>query len=107
MILAPSFLPELNKLPDRVVSMAAAVDDVSTSLAKAGETHTCSLDARSEADLAARGQAMETKYTKIESSVPIIPQIIKGKLTPSLSEYYIHRGIPYITTQVNLKIRLF
>lgn len=55
-VLDPKFLPELNKLPDSVVSMAAAVDE-----------------------------AMETKYTKIQSSVPIIPHMIKSKLTPSLT----------------------
>ncbi|KAF3761191.1 cytochrome P450 [Cryphonectria parasitica EP155] len=55
-VVSPKFLPELNKLPDSVVSMEAAVDD-----------------------------AMETKYTKIESHVPIIPHTVTGKLTPSLT----------------------
>ncbi|KAJ9132428.1 Cytochrome P450 [Pleurostoma richardsiae] len=55
-VLSPKFLPELNKLPDHVLSMEAAVDE-----------------------------AMETKYTKIETSVPIIPHTVTGKLTPSLT----------------------
>lgn len=32
-------------------------------------------------------QSMETKYTKIETSVPIIPHTIKGYLTPALCKY--------------------
>ena len=28
LVISPKFLPELNKLPDRVVSMEAAVDEV-------------------------------------------------------------------------------
>ncbi|RMJ08867.1 hypothetical protein CDV36_011516 [Fusarium kuroshium] len=55
-VISPKFLPELHKLPDSVVSMDAAVDET-----------------------------METKYTKIETSVPIIPHTIKGDLTPSLN----------------------
>ncbi|KAG9508132.1 hypothetical protein J7337_001695 [Fusarium musae] len=55
-VISPDFLPELKKLPDATLSMEAAVDE-----------------------------SMETKYTKIETSVPIIPHTIKGKLTPSLS----------------------
>ncbi|KAJ4422541.1 hypothetical protein N0V82_002769 [Gnomoniopsis sp. IMI 355080] len=55
-LVSPKYLPELNKLADSVVSFEAAVDD-----------------------------AMETKYTKIQSSVPIIPHIVKSKLTPSLT----------------------
>ncbi|KAM5366233.1 hypothetical protein ACJZ2D_010661 [Fusarium nematophilum] len=55
-VLSPDFLPELKKLPDSIVSMEAAVDE-----------------------------SMETKYTKIETSVPIIPHTIKGELTPSLT----------------------
>lgn len=56
-VLAPKFLPELKKLPDAIVSMEAAVDET-----------------------------METKYTKIETSVPIIPHTVKTHLTPSLSK---------------------
>ncbi|KAF5984991.1 cycloheximide-inducible CIP70 (cytochrome P450 family) [Fusarium coicis] len=55
-VISPVFLPELKKLPDATLSMEAAVDE-----------------------------SMETKYTKIEASVPIIPHTIKGELTPSLS----------------------
>ncbi|EMT61125.1 cytochrome P450 [Fusarium oxysporum II5] len=55
-VISPDFLPELKKLPDATLSMEAAVDE-----------------------------SMETKYTKIETSVPIIPHTIKGELTPSLS----------------------
>ncbi|KAM0426396.1 hypothetical protein ACHAPT_008442 [Fusarium lateritium] len=55
-VISPKFLPELQKLPDAVVSMDAAVDET-----------------------------METKYTKIETTVPIIPPTIKGDLTPSLN----------------------
>ncbi|KAF7548892.1 hypothetical protein G7Z17_g6765 [Cylindrodendrum hubeiense] len=54
-VLSPSFLPELKKLPDNVVSMEAAVDD-----------------------------SMETKYTRVETYVPIVPHTIKANLTPSL-----------------------
>ncbi|KAF4498894.1 cycloheximide-inducible CIP70 (cytochrome P450 family) [Fusarium agapanthi] len=53
-VISPDFLPELKKLPDATLSMEAAVDE-----------------------------SMETKYTKIETSVP--PHTIKGELTPSLS----------------------
>ncbi|CAG2014307.1 unnamed protein product [Fusarium graminearum] len=55
-VISPDFLPELKKLPDSILSMEAAVDE-----------------------------SMETKYTKIETSVPIIPHTIKGHLTPALS----------------------
>ncbi|KAH8885004.1 cytochrome P450 [Thozetella sp. PMI_491] len=55
-VLSPKFLPELTKLPDNILSMQAAVDET-----------------------------MEAKYTKIETSVPIIPHTITGKLTPSLT----------------------
>ncbi|KAL6859810.1 hypothetical protein ACO1O0_003834 [Amphichorda felina] len=55
LVLSPDFLPELKKLPDNVVSMEAAVDET-----------------------------METKYTQIETNVPIIPHTIKASLTPSL-----------------------
>ncbi|KAF4944142.1 hypothetical protein FSARC_14749 [Fusarium sarcochroum] len=55
-VISPDFLPELKKLPDATLSMEAAVDE-----------------------------SMETTYTKIETSVPIIPHTIKGELTPSLS----------------------
>ncbi|KAF5628816.1 cycloheximide-inducible CIP70 (cytochrome P450 family) [Fusarium sp. NRRL 52700] len=54
--ISPNFLPELKKLPDATLSMEAAVDE-----------------------------SMETKSTKIETPVPIIPYTIKGELTPSLS----------------------
>ncbi|KAM0338872.1 hypothetical protein ACHAPU_011154 [Fusarium lateritium] len=54
-VISPDFLPELKKLPDSTLSMEAAVDE-----------------------------SMETKYTKIETSVPIIPHTIKGGLTPAL-----------------------
>ncbi|CAK7236566.1 hypothetical protein SBRCBS47491_009680 [Sporothrix bragantina] len=55
-VLDPKFLPELNKLPSSVLSMEKAVDE-----------------------------SMETKYTRIETHVPISPGIITGKLTPALS----------------------
>ncbi|KAH7145688.1 cytochrome P450 [Dactylonectria estremocensis] len=55
-VLSPTFLPELKKLPDTTVSMAAAVDET-----------------------------METKYTRIDTVVPIIPHTIKATLTPSLA----------------------
>ncbi|CAK7201806.1 hypothetical protein SEUCBS139899_004521 [Sporothrix eucalyptigena] len=55
-VLDPKFLPELNKLPNSVLSMEKAVDE-----------------------------SMETKYTKIETHVPIAPNTITGKLTPALS----------------------
>ncbi|KAF4982776.1 hypothetical protein FZEAL_1677 [Fusarium zealandicum] len=55
-VLSPDFLPELKKISDSVISMEAAVDE-----------------------------SMETKYTKIETSVPIIPHTIKADLTPSLA----------------------
>ncbi|KAH7015594.1 cytochrome P450 [Ilyonectria destructans] len=54
-VLSPTFLPELKKLPDSVVSMEAAVDE-----------------------------SMETKYTRIDTYVPIVPHTIKASLTPSL-----------------------
>ncbi|KAI0593268.1 cytochrome P450 [Biscogniauxia sp. FL1348] len=56
LVLSPKFLPELKKLPDTIVSMSAAVDD-----------------------------AMEVKYTKIETTVPIVPHSVKADLTPSLN----------------------
>ncbi|CAK7217407.1 hypothetical protein SCUCBS95973_003141 [Sporothrix curviconia] len=55
-VLDPKFLPELNKLPNSVLSMEKAVDE-----------------------------SMETKYTRIETHVPIAPGTITGKLTPALS----------------------
>ncbi|KAJ3544004.1 hypothetical protein NM208_g3283 [Fusarium decemcellulare] len=72
LVLSPDFLPELKKLPDHVVSMEAAVDE-----------------------------SMEVKYTKIETSVPIIPHTIKGDLTPSLT-----RLNPTIAREVDETIRL-
>ncbi|KAK7409073.1 hypothetical protein QQX98_008734 [Neonectria punicea] len=54
-VLSPNFLPELKKLSDDVVSMSAAVDET-----------------------------MESKYTRIDTYVPIVPHTIKGSLTPSL-----------------------
>lgn len=54
-VLNPRFLPELNKLPNHILSMEEAVND-----------------------------SMETKYTKIETHIPIIPHTVTGKLTPSL-----------------------
>ncbi|KAF5024477.1 hypothetical protein F66182_3417 [Fusarium sp. NRRL 66182] len=56
LVISPSFLPELKKLPDTVLSMDAAVDET-----------------------------IEAKYTKVETSVPIIAHTIKAELTPSLS----------------------
>lgn len=32
-------------------------------------------------------QAMEVKYTKIETHVPIIPYAVKSALTPGLGKY--------------------
>ncbi|KAI1498348.1 cytochrome P450 [Biscogniauxia marginata] len=55
-VLSPKFLPELKKLPDSIVSMAAAVDET-----------------------------METKYTRIDTTVPIVPHTVKADLTPALT----------------------
>ncbi|KAH7012740.1 cytochrome P450 [Microdochium trichocladiopsis] len=55
-VVSPKFLPELKKLSDSIVSMAAAVDET-----------------------------METKYLKIETTVPIVPHTIKTSLTPALT----------------------
>ncbi|KAI0538638.1 cytochrome P450 [Xylaria digitata] len=54
-VLSPIYLPELKKLPDDIVSMDAAVDET-----------------------------IEAKYTKIQSTVPIIPHTVKAELTPAL-----------------------
>ncbi|KAI0556086.1 cytochrome P450 [Xylaria curta] len=54
-VLSPKYLPELKKLPDNTVSMDAAVDET-----------------------------IEAKYTKIQSTVPIIPHTVKAELTPGL-----------------------
>ncbi|KAJ4417900.1 hypothetical protein N0V85_001640 [Neurospora sp. IMI 360204] len=54
-VVSPSFLGELKKLPDDVVSFDAAVDDL-----------------------------MHTKYTLISTHETIIPHTVKSSLTPSL-----------------------
>ncbi|KAF2452602.1 cytochrome P450 [Lineolata rhizophorae] len=51
----PRFLGELQKLPDNVLSIGAAIDET-----------------------------MESKYTKIEAQLAIIPSTIKSALTPAL-----------------------
>ncbi|KAH8655513.1 cytochrome P450 [Xylariales sp. PMI_506] len=55
LVLPAKFLPELKKLPDSIVSMSAAVDE-----------------------------HMEAKYTRIQTTVPIVPHTIKADLTPGL-----------------------
>ncbi|ETS73381.1 hypothetical protein PFICI_14986 [Pestalotiopsis fici W106-1] len=55
LVLPPKYLPELKKIPDSIVSMEAAVDE-----------------------------HMESKYTRIETVVPIVPHTIKADLTPGL-----------------------
>ncbi|KAI4602581.1 hypothetical protein KJ359_007796 [Pestalotiopsis sp. 9143b] len=55
-VLSPKYLPELKKLPDHTVSMDEAVNET-----------------------------IEAKYTKIKSTVPIIPHTIKADLTPALT----------------------
>ncbi|KAI0103628.1 cytochrome P450 [Nemania sp. FL0031] len=70
-VVSPKFLNELKKLPDTVVSMATAVDE-----------------------------AMDAKYIKIETHVPIIPHTITRKLTPSLT-----RLNPSIAEEVKLAMQ--
>lgn len=86
-LVSPKFLPELNKLPDSMVSFDAAVDEVSKSAHNRSKSSALK-DGDRRLTFCACEKSMETKYTKIQSSVPIIPHIIKGKLTPSLSKSY-------------------
>ncbi|KAF4509818.1 hypothetical protein G6O67_001762 [Ophiocordyceps sinensis] len=55
-VLSSKFLPELKKLPDSVLSVTAAFDEL-----------------------------MESKYTGIETDFPIVPATIKAQLTPALA----------------------
>lgn len=75
-VLAPKFLAELNKLPNNVLSMEEAVNDVSSY-----KTWTVQ---EIYSLIQTLVQSMETKYTKIETHVPIVPHTITGKLTPAL-----------------------
>ncbi|KAF5714591.1 cycloheximide-inducible CIP70 (cytochrome P450 family) [Fusarium mundagurra] len=75
-VISPDFLPELKKLPDATLSIETDVDE-----------------------------SMETKYTKIETSLPIIPHTIKGELTPSLYKFLLDIGksdASKVATEVNI-----
>ncbi|KAI0193565.1 cytochrome P450 [Xylaria flabelliformis] len=54
-VLSPKYLTELKRLPDDIVSMDEAVNET-----------------------------IEARYTKIQSTVPIIPHTVKAELTPAL-----------------------
>jgi hypothetical protein len=86
-VVSPDFLPELKKLPDDVLSMKIAVEEVRTI------PHFFSFKSDQVVLLTLRPQNLEAKYTGLETDDDLVPHTIKVNLTPALSMSSSHRSL--------------